>query len=1247
MTRDEDHNNGSDTHVEEVVLHHIDNSLGLPHDVWLGHLFAFLTTNQLLKIRLVSKPFSQLIYYYISNFKTEYKLRVGVSNAKFSNIIDQYLVKLKKLNAIKFEDYGLIATLSLTDVGLCDLGKINTRIETLNLASLEDADGSFLKEWSNTGSILLDSLQEMKLYNVDIYFFSYFVNFKNLKTLEVSRDEDTIELEERDMDEVDIALPSSLTRLALGYPITNDQMNQIVEQAPNLSELSVVGTFLSDGSIMKVFNSLKDLKKLAILRDFNYEQDSEQDPEYQGKFFKVFTDNTFKNLKELELTWFFTQDNKVSNHQKSLSSLSLSLDKLKLNFINVSGGAVVLDPLLVTLTNLVNLNVLSLHFPYGTQLNINSSEVLARLTQSLTKLKELTVENIGSGKYKELMGALVGPSLEKLKIINNDEHGLDLRFLSKCLNITDLEVDCEHSSDSLRDVFKEFQKQAAMLYQQKGVRVILPLKSLLGASITGGLLKYVPTFNITTLELIQVREKDLVYLKELHKLETLRLEFSDIGSFKGVEISNRLRNFVFENCTSLTGLEPGFVDLILSLNLNSLHFINCRELENEFVKQVIPLNQRELKSLFFDRCVLLTNDILPYLAQFTMCEVIVIQHCPKIQYCIDFSLFQQENPFISIIFEETDNENPDVNEEYSRMTNSLIDLDIQNEANYLIFEENLNDLLNSKQYYSAHLQLVVMLKDFRVRVLLHTVWSDERRWFIYYNFLKTLRFVDTLSDSLAITFEILESLNNLVEKCFSSDDYKKQDYFKILEKTLDHLDSRSFTKACDVLLEQKRYKVVIDAIYRIEELVGDRDAVYPLIQKITQVVLNGDYDVFEHYPVFYIYQMLESFVTHFPDNSNLDLIHHFMKIDFFKYHQDGAKYLDTLAKRVDGNDTFIDSIMTEYSEITDLNLDTIRERLPPTFQNALLYVATVNVPNGSSKECLSEDFEAFGYRWRIEFEPKGDDESDEDECSVYLTLVSTVPIGEDLESVTINDFDSIKVNYMICNYDVKPGSVLHYNKRYKHSGSSFGESIPISDYKPYKVGSKEENSVYKFIVGMKWEYIERTNWFFRNKEEISVHTLTLLSTRNIENGEDIYSDQFKAFGMKWCVCFYPKGETISSKDDKTGECSLFLALCSFDYEDEEDVVEYVNVRFMFANELYHSDSLYVGVSKFQSLSSSGNSIPNKSIYKPEPFLHSNGKTYDKYVINVALKMLDWKKRTAPRPEDDESEDEYYETDEEQ
>ena len=51
-------NNREEDHPEEL-LHHIDHFLGVPNDVWIDHLFCFLTTNQLLKVRLITKSLSK------------------------------------------------------------------------------------------------------------------------------------------------------------------------------------------------------------------------------------------------------------------------------------------------------------------------------------------------------------------------------------------------------------------------------------------------------------------------------------------------------------------------------------------------------------------------------------------------------------------------------------------------------------------------------------------------------------------------------------------------------------------------------------------------------------------------------------------------------------------------------------------------------------------------------------------------------------------------------------------------------------------------------------------------------------------------------------------------------------------------------------------------------------------------------------------------------------------------------------
>ena len=113
--------NGSEHHqfYHEFRLDLIDHFLGVPHDVWVEHLFGYFTTNQLLRIRLVSKNLSDLVWYYFVNMKTKYSIRVGTTNTKFEKIVDHFLVHLPKLKKIDFQDFDLISTLSLTGRFIC------------------------------------------------------------------------------------------------------------------------------------------------------------------------------------------------------------------------------------------------------------------------------------------------------------------------------------------------------------------------------------------------------------------------------------------------------------------------------------------------------------------------------------------------------------------------------------------------------------------------------------------------------------------------------------------------------------------------------------------------------------------------------------------------------------------------------------------------------------------------------------------------------------------------------------------------------------------------------------------------------------------------------------------------------------------------------------------------------------------------------------------------------------------------
>lgn len=104
-------------------------------------------------------------------------------------------------------------------------------------------------------------------------------------------------------------------------------------------------------------------------------------------------------------------------------------------------------------------------------------------------------------------------------------------------------------------------------------------------------------------------------------------------------------------------------------------------------------------------------------------------------------------------------------------------------------------------------------------------------------------------------------------------------------------------------------------------------------------------------------------------------------------------------------------------------------------------------------------------------------------------------------------------------------------------------------------------------------------------------------------------------------------------DDQSDKCAIFLTLCSFDKNEEKHALEKVEIKFMFANADFDSDSMYIGRSTLNGLRSAGNSLKRRDLYAPT-MCTINGKTYFKYVVNVAIGLVAWSRNSNSENDDD-------------
>lgn len=864
-------------------------------------------------------------------------------------------MNLKKLRHIRYEDYNLVTTLSLTDFGFTDLGRITIPIETLDLSDVEDINGSFLGSWAKMNSVLTQSLRVLKLFNTEFPFFTHFKHFKNLQELQLFRSIERVDYYEEEIQHLPIELPESLTTLSIDHALVSEHINSIIQQCPNLTSLAVCNEYLRDKDVSAILKGLPKLEKFKII-DVTDEESEES--HLRGKFYSTFKFNTFKNLKYLSLCWNYGTDTKVMTGQKSLGLLP-SLETLKL--IMQGTPECNIDTLVTTLASLTTLTSLSLLFKSFMKLEMTNKNLLRSLPSNLAKLKTLEfIEGLNTDIAQDFLSSLVGGSLETLILAVTDMVSLDFSFLKKCLKLIKLRVDVVGSERSLKNIFREFQTQAKLI-EQKGGKLELPLSKISGATMVGGLVPYFPRTNITKLSLFQVKCKDLMILSEFKKLTSLRMNISEkIDNFKNIRFPESLKKLFFDLCPHITGLEQGFVDNLLSLTrLTDLHFIECKLICDEFVEKILPLNDYELRSIFFEEIEQMTNHALHHLTRFTNCEVIVLKHCPNIITNMDYSIIKQEYPHITVIFSETENEQTDILQEYDDLCeedwlkgNAI---DVFNRLEIMV-----KDLRSSRQLFLVHCYVKAYFTMFEVKDHL----SAPSLLFLCYNYLDTLQnYIDNSDDT---TIRVLNCLYELLENEHNFSDEEKEKTISCVSKCLEFLvTGQQFATACEILLKYKKYKSVMDGVFKLDEL-APTGGLNIIISKIIEICLNGTFDLFENYPTFYIVQTLDSLVQHFSHiGKTLELIHHIMKVPMFRNNSAFLGTLDNMAKRVQPTDNFAASLQPQNVQIDNIDsIESVKKLVPPQFKDHFTYVATVKVPKDPShvliKHYRSEAFEAFG-----------------------------------------------------------------------------------------------------------------------------------------------------------------------------------------------------------------------------------------------------------------------------------------------
>jgi len=1016
-------------------LEAVDFCLGLSHEVWFEHLFSFLTPNQLIPLRSVSKSFADLVWNFVIRFKTEYRIKVGTTNDKFIKTVDYFLSKLDKLSSLVWEDYDHILSSScLTDIGLAHLAKLN-HLERVDLGSMAAGSGRFMEEWIRVESPLLESVKYLSLYNVNERYFNLFHKFVNLETLIIEMDIPC------GLEGADIRLPKSLTHLKMNCALCEGDMKKIVGMSPNLTHLEVDPHLLNDTGISRALLQLSKLKVFRLTKD-EHEESLANGMVHEGKFYQVFQERSFEHLKELELTWFYTNNNEITQLQKSLSTLAPSLQVLQLNLtmndevnVNSSQNNTALAMVLSTLSNLTSLFI-TLPVYFGDR----ESKPVEKCPR-LTNLKRLTIYGWdGLTVVLPLIHYLVTPTLESLKI-GTFEEDVDFDFLTECTNLTTLRLNTKKvlNTETLQ----------AMKENSSGD---LRLKKLSGTSIHGNLIGYLPFKTITKLDLHNVQQEDLIFLKNFTLLENLKLDLSaGVNDFTQVVFPRSLRALNFNNCTSLTGLEPGFVTAISSLTKLDDVLFRYVPLVDEFVEQWTALSgDNEFRSIVFWRCDKLTSGALNHLKKFTSCDVLILHFCKQIRYSNDVSNILYEYPFIGVIFEERSMPFSFRSNEQDLLTEKHSKTSIEE------FEKIIHELLETKQHHLAYRHLVALLTLHQLDEL-----ESDRQWFIYFNTLKC--FVP--GERFDGIEKVICELENMTNQCFANDGEKLKSFLNVLDKVLrcdeDGISMKSFTTGSLVLLKHGKLFECLQAFNLVvHSELDDLNDVRPLTKILTSKILEMT-DIFE------MENIAEVFLF-------IDNLPQFMDDDDYQEHEE---VLDRLKKMINPYTEETDSTdsedeewstyeekeeSTKEEEVHELMTpESLRENVPLPFIDAPI-LQQVTIPLGSLTTCCSPEFEAFNYRWKVTIVANGE------MIEVSLTLASAIPIGEDTET-SIKNSSAVHVHFMLMNYDLNPMSYFNKVEKFRFAGECCTNASRLEYHRPF---SKKDNT-FNIIVGMKLDHVDK------------------------------------------------------------------------------------------------------------------------------------------------------------------------------
>ncbi|KAL9650729.1 hypothetical protein ABK040_001783 [Willaertia magna] len=123
------------------------------------------------------------------------------------------------------------------------------------------------------------------------------------------------------------------------------------------------------------------------------------------------------------------------------------------------------------------------------------------------------------------------------------------------------------------------------------------------------------------------------------------------------------------------------------------------------------------------------------------------------------------------------------------------------------------------------------------------------------------------------------------------------------------------------------------------------------------------------------------------------------------------------------------------------------------YVNIIKIITPLNVKK--NEEYFSEEFEVFGLKWKMEINPKGDNDSKEDECAIWLHLTS-------LQCEKEKEIFAIRVKYCIDNTNLSDNK--NYTTEYTKIEGKGCPSFKQHDFIPI---IRNDKQTFNVVIGMK------------------------------------------------------------------------------------------------------------------------------------------------------------------------------------